>query len=152
MDADNRRRRLRGSWGRRALALAATALGSPAGPRTPPLLRGLACAGWAGLILAFDPTRLAWLGLAVGAGWAGHLLGDCCTTQRWEILAPLTWRKFGGWKFIPPIDDDDRSRRVTWQERMFEIALWWANAAALVVLLGQVPAVTRLAHATLEAL
>ncbi|HEX2807886.1 MAG TPA: hypothetical protein VHN80_17130 [Kineosporiaceae bacterium] len=50
------------------------------------------------------------LGPAVLAGWWAHLLGDFCTSDRWPVLAPFTFRQFGGLRLIRPTPI---GRRVT---------------------------------------
>jgi hypothetical protein len=63
----------------------------------------------------------AWLGPAVLAGWYAHIGGDCMTTDRWPILAPLIWREFGGWRIIRPTPE---GKRVTRTERVIETLLF----------------------------
>jgi hypothetical protein len=79
---------------------------------------------------------LLWLGPAVLAGWWAHLVGDFCTSDRWPVLAPFTFREFGGWRLIRPTP---RGRRVTRTERVIESLLFAGCGAVAITLIGGWP-------------
>lgn len=83
-----------------------------------------------GAIVVLDPGT-AWLGPAVLVGGLAHLAGDALTSERWALLAPLTFRKFGGLGVIPP---SRRGQRVSGVERVLETAMFAGACAAALTL------------------
>lgn len=94
-----------------------------------------------GVTLRVDAVLL-WLGPAVLAGWWAHLLGDFATTDRWPVLAPFTFREFGGLRLVRPTP---KGRRVTRTERVIESLLFAACCAVVITLVGGWPPIVHAA-------
>lgn len=100
----------------------------------------IALATVAALALAWYAPTLTWVVAALGLGWALHLVGDCLTERPWPLLAPLTWRRFGGWGWT---STGGGPFRVSRRERLIEAALVALGLTCLGVTLwpGDVPVV-----------
>lgn len=85
-----------------------------------------------GLLACLVSPALWWLGLAIGVGYAVHILGDACTDSGVPLWGPWSTRRRGLWRPLRFKTGDRGARVEVWLVRPGLVVVGLAAVAVLV--------------------